>query len=163
MAAAPPAFFLTQPPQSTSPCPAAAVPPLSSLQPLASKFFIFAAFMVLCQQAAVSLAQAVSAVCRDVDTSGARRWRQCILLGLSAAARQVLHGRLGCTRETAALVVPATCLAARPSAAVVVLPMFLEVTRLFGGEGRWDMRGMWRGAGLAAAHGELVGLPAAVA
>jgi hypothetical protein len=43
------------------------------------------AFMVLCQQAAVSLAQAVSALCRDVDTS------------------------------------------------VVVLPMFLETSRLFGG------------------------------
>ncbi|KAI7840440.1 hypothetical protein COHA_005866 [Chlorella ohadii] len=55
------------------------------LQPLASKFFIFVAFMVLCQQAAVSLAQAVSALCRDVDTS------------------------------------------------VVVLPMCLEVMRLFGG------------------------------
>ena len=41
--------------------------------------------MLLCQQAAVSLAQAVSAVCRDVDTS------------------------------------------------VVVLPMFLETSRLFGG------------------------------
>lgn len=39
-------------------------------QPLASKFFVFMAFMVLCQQAAVSLAQAVSAICRDVDTSG---------------------------------------------------------------------------------------------
>jgi ATP-binding cassette subfamily G (WHITE) protein 2 len=55
------------------------------LQPVASKFVVFACFMVLCQLAAVSLAQAVSAVCRDVDTS------------------------------------------------VVVLPMFLEVTRLFGG------------------------------
>lgn len=55
------------------------------LQPLASKFFVFMAFMVLCQQAAVSLAQAVSAICRDVDTS------------------------------------------------VVVLPMCLEVMRLFGG------------------------------
>lgn len=42
----------------------------SAPQPLASKFFIFMGFMVLCQQAAVSLAQAVSALCRDVDTSG---------------------------------------------------------------------------------------------
>ncbi|KAL4427313.1 hypothetical protein ABPG77_003222 [Micractinium sp. CCAP 211/92] len=55
------------------------------LQPVFSKFAIFTCFMVLCQQAAVSLAQAVSAICRDVDTS------------------------------------------------VVVLPMFLEITRLFGG------------------------------
>lgn len=54
-------------------------------QAVASKFFVFATFMVLCQLAAVSLAQAVSAICRDVDTS------------------------------------------------VVVLPMFLEITRLFGG------------------------------
>lgn len=43
------------------------------LQPLASKFVIFICFMVLCQLAAVSLAQAVSALCRDVDTSGAQR------------------------------------------------------------------------------------------
>lgn len=55
------------------------------LQLVFTKFLIFTAFMVLCQQAAVSLAQAVSAVCRDVDTS------------------------------------------------VVVLPMFLEISRLFGG------------------------------
>ncbi|KAL4440224.1 hypothetical protein ABPG75_003225 [Micractinium tetrahymenae] len=55
------------------------------LQPIFAKFVVFTCFMVLCQQAAVSLAQAVSAICRDVDTS------------------------------------------------VVVLPMFLEITRLFGG------------------------------
>ncbi|PSC67254.1 ABC transporter G family [Micractinium conductrix] len=55
------------------------------LQPTFGKFCVFSCFMVLCQQAAVSLAQAVSALCRDVDTS------------------------------------------------VVVLPMALEITRLFGG------------------------------
>ena len=49
-------------------CPPPTVP--QPPQPLASKFFVFMAFMVLCQQAAVSLAQAVSAICRDVDTSG---------------------------------------------------------------------------------------------
>jgi hypothetical protein len=40
------------------------------LQPLASKFFIFTSFMILCQLAATSLALAVSAVCREVDLSG---------------------------------------------------------------------------------------------
>ena len=59
--------------------------PAPLTQATVAKFFIFAAFMMLTQLAAVSLAQAVSALCRDVDTS------------------------------------------------VVVLPMFLEITRLFGG------------------------------
>lgn len=42
---------------------------LVGLQPLAGKFFIFTAFMILCSLAATSLALAVSAICRTVDMS----------------------------------------------------------------------------------------------
>ena len=61
------------------------------LQPVASKFFVFCGFMVLCQHAAVSLAQAVSAVCRDVDTAGERLWAAVACLLPCLPTRQPLY------------------------------------------------------------------------
>lgn len=46
-------------------CPSRCCP-----QPVASKFFIFVGFLILCQLAATSIALAVSALCREVDMSG---------------------------------------------------------------------------------------------
>lgn len=64
---------------------AAIVYPTTGLQPVASKFFVFLSFMIMCSLSATSLALAISAICRTT------------------------------------------------SAAVTVLPMYLELCRLFGG------------------------------
>lgn len=84
--------------------------PLPPLQPDFGRFVVFTCFMVLCQQAAVSLAQAVSALCRDVDTSGeeAAQLRCYVMHAFAALAMPLPHCLLDLTRPRSCLPPPAS-------------------------------------------------------
>jgi ATP-binding cassette subfamily G (WHITE) protein 2 len=92
---------------------------LVGLQAVASKFFIFLAFMILCSLAATSLALAVSALARTTDMSVTvlpmvRTWPR-------------VHGRWDGSDAA-----PSTCVLNLRVLALLP-PQVLEVCRLFGG------------------------------